>query len=61
MYTLAKIRNDLKEIRYFYQHKGEFDKAVEGVVENSIFEKVRTRGLGGLVQHQPRLARLSSA
>jgi len=38
--TLANIRKDLKEIRYYYSRKEAFDKALREVATNSILEKV---------------------
>lgn len=41
MLTLAKIREDLKEIRYYYSRKDVFDEAFRHVAPNSVLEKVR--------------------
>jgi hypothetical protein len=41
MLTLAEIRMDLKDIRYYYSRKEIFDKAFKEVVSNSILDKVQ--------------------
>jgi hypothetical protein len=39
--TLAEIRKDLKEIRYYYSRKELLDKAFNEVGTNSVLNKVR--------------------
>lgn len=39
--TVEKIREDLKEIRYYYSRKELFDEGTRCVAPNSILEKVR--------------------
>ncbi len=39
--TVTNIRNDLKEIRYYYARKAVFDNASQSVGQNPIVEKVR--------------------
>jgi hypothetical protein len=41
MLTLTKIREDLKDIRYYYARKEIFDKAFKEVTTNTILEKVQ--------------------
>jgi hypothetical protein len=41
MLTLANIREDLKEIRYYYSRKELFDSAFKQVASNAVLEKVR--------------------
>lgn len=41
MLTLNKIREDLKEIRYYYSRKAMFDECKNKVIGNSITEKAR--------------------
>ena len=41
MLTLNKIREDLKEIRYYYSRKAMFDECKNIVIGSSIMEKVR--------------------
>lgn len=36
-----EIRNDLKEIRYYYQRKSVFDEACSKVGHNAVLEKVQ--------------------
>lgn len=36
----AKIREDLKDIRYYYSRKAMFEKASASVGENSILKKI---------------------
>ena len=38
----AKIREDLKDIRYYYSRKAMFEKASASVGENSILKKIET-------------------
>lgn len=38
--TPTTIRNDLKEIRYYYSRLSVFDKALENVGKNVILEKI---------------------
>lgn len=40
MPTLKEIRDDLKDVRYYYQKKETFDKAFENIALNDIFDKV---------------------
>lgn len=40
MTNLAKIREDLKDIRYYYSRKTVFDSVSQTVGENSILEKI---------------------
>jgi hypothetical protein len=40
MITLTTIRNDLKEIRYYFARKEMFDKAFASTGENDIVKKV---------------------
>ena len=40
MPTLKQIRDDLKDIRFYYSKKDEFDKAFETITVNEIFDKV---------------------
>lgn len=40
MLTLVQIRNDLKEIKYYYSHQKTFDRALQRIANNSIIEKV---------------------
>lgn len=37
---IAKIREDLKDIRYYYSRKAMFEKASASVGENSILKKI---------------------
>lgn len=39
MITLARIREDLREIRYYYIHKSEFDENVKIIGANEILKK----------------------
>lgn len=39
--SLNKIRNDLKEIRYYYSRKEFFDESNREVIGNSVLEKVK--------------------
>jgi len=41
MITLAEIREDVKEIRYYYSRKKMFDKAIVEVTPSSVLDKVR--------------------
>lgn len=41
MLTFSKIREDLKDIRYYYMRKDVFDKAFIATGENQIATKVR--------------------
>ena len=41
MLSLATIRNDLKDIRYYYARKKMFDEAFEKTGKNEIVEKAR--------------------
>lgn len=41
MLTLKTIREDLKEIRYYYSRKSIFDEAFRQVAPNCILDKVR--------------------
>ena len=45
MLPLAKIRADLKEIRYYYQRKEIFDTAIGGACFNNVLNKVRRYSL----------------
>ncbi len=40
MLSLAVIRKDLKEIRYYYSHKDVFDEGFSCTGQNNIIEKV---------------------
>ena len=40
MVTIKQIREDLKEIRYYYSKQKDFDKAAKYVVESSVTKKV---------------------
>lgn len=40
MLSLENIRNDLKEIRYYYSRKEMFDESKNRVIGNSVIEKV---------------------
>ena len=40
MLTLTTIRNDLKDIKYYYSRKALFDKAFEYTGENDVIKKV---------------------
>ena len=40
MLSLTKIKEDLKEIRYYYIRKELFDKALKQVATNTIMDKV---------------------
>ncbi|MBE5745672.1 MAG: hypothetical protein E7359_00050 [Clostridiales bacterium] len=40
MKTLNKIREDLKDIRYYYSRKEIFEKVSDSVGENTILEKI---------------------
>jgi len=40
MLTLSQIREDLKEIRYYYSRKNQFDEASHQVGPNAVMEKV---------------------
>ena len=40
MLPLEKIREDLKEIRYYYSKQKFFDDASKSVIQNTILEKV---------------------
>lgn len=40
MPTLKEIRDDLKDVRYYYSKKDDFDKAFLSVTVNDIFDKV---------------------
>ena len=40
MKTLNKIREDLKDIRYYYSRKEIFEKVSDSVGENKILEKI---------------------
>lgn len=40
MVTMQQIRNDLREIRYFYSKQKMFENASQCVVESSVVEKV---------------------
>lgn len=37
--TLNEIRDDLREIRYYYTHKAAFDNAVKLIGTNTVVEK----------------------
>lgn len=41
MTTFSVIREDLKDIRYYYMRKADFDDAFEKTGENKIVEKVK--------------------
>ena len=41
MLSLKIIRDDLKEIRYYYSRKSLFDEALRSVSSNSILDKAR--------------------
>ena len=41
MLSLKKIREDLREIRYYYSRKEMFDEAFRQVASNAVSEKVR--------------------
>ena len=40
--TLTKIRDDLKDIKYYYSRKKVFDEASQATGRNDIMEKVET-------------------
>lgn len=40
MMTLAQIREDLKDVRYYYSRKSMFEEAVKTVGGNNVTEKV---------------------
>lgn len=40
MITNMEIRNDLKDIRYYYSRKEVFDKALDSVGKSTIIEKI---------------------
>ena len=42
MLALSKIREDLKEIRYYYARKEIFDSAIGGIGLNEVLNKVKT-------------------
>ena len=41
MLPLNKIREDLKEIRYYYARKEIFDSAIGGIGLNKVFDTVK--------------------
>ncbi len=41
MLTLKKIREDLKEVRYYYARKEIFDSAIGGIGVNAVMDKVK--------------------
>lgn len=51
MLSLAELRQDLKEIRYYYEHKELFDTAIGGVGLNDMLMKVERYNLA--VQSAP--------
>lgn len=54
MITLNEIRNDLKDIRYYYARKKMFDEAFASIVENEIIIKVK-RYNDAVMSASPRL------
>ena len=40
MITVKEIRNDLKDIKYYYARKDKIDKASASIGANGIYEKV---------------------
>jgi hypothetical protein len=52
--TLTKIRQDLKDIRYYYSRKEMFDKELKDVAANSILDKVQKYN-GAMSLAAPRL------
>ena len=38
--TMQQVRNDLKEIRYYYSKRKDFESAAKCVVESAVTEKV---------------------
>ena len=40
MVTVSTIRNDLKDIRYYFSRKEVFDKALDSVGKSTIIEKI---------------------
>ena len=40
MLPLKMIREDLREIRYYYSRKKVFDTAVQGIAVNAVYQKV---------------------
>ena len=40
MVTVSTIRNDLKDIRYYFSRKEVFDKALDSVGKSSFTEKI---------------------
>lgn len=42
MTTISVVRNDLKDIKYYYSRKNLFDKAVAATNGNEIVDKVNT-------------------
>lgn len=51
MLTLEKIREDLREIRYYYSRRDVFDTAIRGLGLNEVLDKVRRYNLA--VQSAP--------
>lgn len=52
--SLKEIRNDLRDIRYFYSRKDLFDKSAAVVGTHAIFEKVEKYN-AAILQAPPRL------
>jgi|GEM_PF-6247789 len=42
MITIKQIRQDLRDIKYYYAHQKEFDYAAKSVVESNIKYKIET-------------------
>ena len=49
--TLKEVKDDLREIKYYYGHKPMFDRALATVAKNKTLEKVR--GYNALIQDAP--------